>query len=175
MRPPLAKTTALRAYRNAALYRPLARTLRVYTGRVVAEVRARGFADFSPAFPPLLSNLDVQGTQIGVLARRAGVTRQAAGQLVREIERCGYVSRHASPTDARATVVRYTPKGRRLIAAILDVADATEREFATHLAPGDFDKLRDILLRLANTVDPIGAFGVADEKHVRPRKATRHA
>jgi aspartate kinase len=54
----------LRQYRNTRLYRPLARTLRVYNRRLVEGLHARGFTDFSPGFPPLLSNLDVEGTRI---------------------------------------------------------------------------------------------------------------
>jgi DNA-binding MarR family transcriptional regulator len=120
----------LRRYRNSKLYRPLARTLRVYNRRMVDELHARGFPDFSPAFPQLLSNLDTEGTRIGVLAARAGVTRQAAGQLVDEIERCGYVRRRPAVDDARATVVSFTPRGRRLLATIFALVEEIESSFA---------------------------------------------
>jgi len=161
--PPSRDISAIRAYRNTRLYRPLARALRVYHRRLIDGIHRHGFEDFSDAFPPLLANLDVQGTRIGVLAQRAGVTRQAAGQLVREIERCGYVERKASAADARATVVRFTPKGRRLLAAIFELVEEIEGDFARHLAPAEFERLRVSLLRLANGIDPIGAFGDADE------------
>src|SRR4029078_8072605 len=87
----------LRRYRNSRLYRSLTRTLRVYNRWLVARLHERGFEEFSPACPQILSNLDTEGTRVGVLAARAGVTRQAAGQLLREIERCGYVDRQAHP------------------------------------------------------------------------------
>jgi hypothetical protein len=52
------------------------------------------------------------------------------------------------------------------------VVEQVEREFAANLGPGDFDRLRELLLRLANGVDPIGAFGVGDEEPtVRRRSA----
>src|SRR5262249_13416496 len=147
MRSPWMKTNAreLRAHRNTRLYRPLNRTLRIYNRRVVAGLHARGFTDFSPGFPPLLSNLDVEGTRIGVLAKRAGVTRQAAGQLLREIEKCGYVQRTEAADDARATVVRFTAKGRRLLANVFELVEEIEADFASHLGPGEFDRLRDML------------------------------
>src|SRR2546430_16862906 len=97
---------------------------------MIARLQARGFRDFAPAFPSLLSNLDVDGTRIGVLAMRAGVTRQAAGQLLREIERCGYVARKVSSHDARATVVQFTARGRRLLATVLQLAEEIEDDFA---------------------------------------------
>ncbi len=70
--------TELRRYRNSRLYRSLTRTLRVYNRLLVERLHERGFTDFSPAFPSMLSNLDMAGTRIGVLAMRAGVTRRAA-------------------------------------------------------------------------------------------------
>jgi DNA-binding MarR family transcriptional regulator len=127
-------------------------------------VRARGFADFSPGFPALLSNLDVEGTRIGVLARRAGVTRQAAGQLLREIQRCGYVELVDAADDARATVVRFTAQGRRLLSTVLDLVEDIEARFAGELGADEFARVRDGLLQLANRLDPVGAFGTADEE-----------
>ena len=154
----------VRRFRNESLYRSLTRTLRVYNKRMVDGVRARGFTDFSPAFPQILSNLDVRGTRIGVLAARAGVTRQGAGQLVEEIERCGYVQRKQAKDDARATVVQFTPKGRRLIATILELAMAIEVSLDELLGPREFDRVRSGLVRIADAVDPVGAFGAEDDK-----------
>jgi len=168
-RPAWTNPAALRAYRNTKLYRPLARTLRVYNRRLVAGLHARGFTDFSPGFPPLLSNLDVEGTRIGVLARRAGVTRQAAGQLLREIEACGYVERRTSADDARATVVRFTARGRRLLATVFELVEEIEREFASTIGAAEFDRVREALVALANRVDPMGAFGDPDEPASRRR------
>jgi DNA-binding MarR family transcriptional regulator len=160
----------LREYRNSRLYRPLARILRVYNRRLVDGLHARGFRDFSPAFPPLLSNLDVEGTRIGILATRAGVTRQGAGQLLREIERCGYVERRAAADDARATVVRFTARGRRLLATVFDLVDEIESELEAALPSGEFDRLRGTLLQLANRIDPMGVFGPVDEPPTRPSR-----
>jgi DNA-binding MarR family transcriptional regulator len=163
MRPPRSAIVAHRTYRNTRLYRPLGRLLRVYNKRIIRGLHARGFIDFSPAFPALLSNLDLEGTRIGVLARRAGVTRQAAGQMLREIERCGYVDRRRGVDDARATVVRFTARGRRLMSAVFELVDAMDAEFTAALPRGEFERLRTTIVRLADTVDPIGTFGPSDE------------
>ena len=153
----------LRRYRNSKLYRALTRTLRMYNKRLVAALHEQGFEDFSPAFPQILSNLDTEGTRIAVLASRAGITRQAAGQLVAEIERCGYVDRHDAPEDARATIVRFTPRGRKLLATVLGLVEETEAEFARVLGAEHFERVRVGLARLADEVDPAGAFGASDE------------
>jgi DNA-binding MarR family transcriptional regulator len=153
---------ALRHYRNSRLYRSLTRTLRVYNRLLVERLHARGFTDFAPAFPTLLSNLDTRGTRIGVLAARGGVSRQAAGQLLKEIARCGYVELKTSPEDARATTVHFTARGRRLLQTVFDLVDEIERDFASALEPGAYDSLRTSLLRIANTIDPGGALGSGD-------------
>lgn len=165
------RAKGLRKSPNTKLYRSLTRTLRVYNRRLVERLQARGFDDFSPAFPSLLSNLDADGTRIGILAGRAGVTRQAAGQLLREIERCGYVKRWDSPTDARATVIAFTPRGKRLLATVLELVEQIEADFARMLGPGEFDRAREALFQIADKLDPGAAFGPGDlaqrEEHER--------
>jgi DNA-binding MarR family transcriptional regulator len=163
MKPPAGDLQALRRYRNSKLYRPLARTLRVYNKQLVQDLHARGFDDFSPAYPQILSNLDTEGTRIGVLAARAGLTRQAAGQLVAEIERSGYVQRRPAPDDARATVVRFTPRGRRMLDTVFGLVEGIEEGFAAIIGRAEFERLKQNLARIADHVDPEGAFGTPDE------------
>lgn len=153
----MSDTPRLRRYRDSALYRSLTRLLRTYNRRLVEALHARGFEDFSAAFPPLLSNLDTAGSHIGTLARRAGVTRQAAGQLLREIERCGYVERLDSPHDTRATMVRFTPRGRRLLANVLELVEALDTECAAIIGATAMAESRDRLFALAEHLDPGGA------------------
>ena len=175
MKAPFQNTAALRHYRNAKLYRSLTRTLKVYNRRLVQGLHARGFEDFSPAFPTLLSNLDIGGTQINVLAARAGVSRQAAGQLRRAIERCGYVSCDASPDDARAKIVRFTARGKRLLAAVLDLVEQIEGEFEGMLSTAAFEQVRQGLHQVADRIDPGGALGAGDTvpDGSRKRRAVR--
>jgi DNA-binding MarR family transcriptional regulator len=96
------------------------------------------------------------------MAMRAGVTRQAAGQLLREIERCGYVTPHASSDDARATVVQLTARGRRLLVTVLKLVDEIEDDFAGTLEHGEFERVREALFRIAESIDSGGALGGAD-------------
>lgn len=159
---PLRHSPELRAERNRRLYRSLTRTLREYNRRLVEGLHARGFPDFSPAFPALLSNVDLSGTPIGVAARRAGVSRQAVGQLVREVERCGYARRDRSPTDARVSIIRFTPRGKRMLATVLELVDEIELEMSRQLPRGDFARLRAGMQTIADAIDPEGALGVGD-------------
>ena len=152
----------IRAHRNSRLYRSLTRTLREYNRRLLAGLLDRGFTDFQASFPSLLSNLDTDGTRIGVLATRAGISRQAAGQLLRAIEMCGYVETRDVPHDGRATTVHFTPRGRRLLATVFELVEEIETDFASTLKKGQFERLRDGLHQIADRIDPGGALGSGD-------------
>lgn len=146
-----------RRYRNSRLYRSMGRLMRVYNRRLVDELHERGFPEYSAAFAPLLSNLDTAGTHIGVLARRAGVTRQAAGQLLAQIERSGFVEYLPSPHDTRATLVRFTPRGRRMLANVIEIVEAIDREWTSLVGQELFEQNREALFALAERADPGGA------------------
>jgi DNA-binding MarR family transcriptional regulator len=152
----------LRAYRNSRLYRSLSRVFRAYNRVLVARLIDRGFDDFQQSFPSLLSNLDTEGTRIGVLAARAGVTRQAAGQLLKAIEACGYVELRGAADDARVTVVHFTTRGRKLLATVFELMEEIEADYASELKAGELGRLQDALLRIADRVDPDGALGKDD-------------
>ena len=94
---------------------------------------------------------------------RAGVTRQAAGQLLREIERCGYVERRHSPARRAGDDCCSRRAGRRLLATVLELVEEIEGDFARGLPPGEFERVRAGLLQIADRIDPGGALGVGDQ------------
>ena len=42
---------------------------------------------------------------------------------------------------------------------MLELVEEIERAFAAMLEPGEFDRMRDALLRIANEIDPGGTLG----------------
>lgn len=157
MKPRFTDPVALRDHRNRKIYRSLSRITRVYNRWLVEQLHSRGFRDFSPAYPPLLANLDTEGSRIGALAQRAGVTRQAAGQLLVEIEAAGYVTTRPDPDDGRATVVAFTAKGKRMLATVLELVEEFEEGFARFAPAGDVERVAATLAAIADGVDPDGA------------------
>ena len=161
--PELPKDQAeFRAYRNRKLYRALFRIGRVYNRHIVEELHERGFTEFSPSYASLLSNLDLEGTRIGVLAARAGVTRQAAGQLLAEIEKAGFATTKPDPDDGRATIAMFTAKGRKLLANIKEIVDDFEAGLAVHVGERDLEIMLNAMAKIAHELDPDGTFGEAD-------------
>jgi DNA-binding MarR family transcriptional regulator len=66
-----------------------------------------------------------RGSRLTDLAERSGLTKQAVGEAVTELERLGYVERLPDPDDGRAKIIKLTDwgvdavlKGRRVFAEI---------------------------------------------------------
>src|SRR5215510_11261870 len=64
---------------------------RDFERRIRSTLRARGHTALQPSHQAVFVNLGRSGTRLTHLARRAGMTKQAMGQLVDDLERLGYV------------------------------------------------------------------------------------
>ena len=113
---------------NPNIARGLLSAARAHTAAVVARLARRGYVDFPFASASLLWLLDEGGTRSTVLAQRAGVTKQAMSQLVRLMERQGYLEQVADPSDTRAKVVRMTPRGEAVKCACVEVREELNRQ-----------------------------------------------
>jgi DNA-binding MarR family transcriptional regulator len=60
---------------------------------------------------------------VGGLAKQLRISQSAATQLVRRVENIGLIERTMSPHDARIHPLRLTREGKRLAAAVRDLAD----------------------------------------------------
>jgi len=88
---------------------------------MMTRLGGRGFDGLTPAFAGLMPLLDANGARSTSLAQKAGVTKQAISQLIRELEVRGYVEQVPDPTDTRAKIVRLTKRGVALRDACLEV------------------------------------------------------
>ncbi|MCC6791317.1 MAG: winged helix-turn-helix transcriptional regulator [Thermomicrobiales bacterium] len=141
------KTVA--ALRDRHIGRLLLRAHRAFSARAVAKLHERGYAGISLAHIALLPHLDEAGTRVTTLAERAGMTKQGMGQLVGDLERQGYVERTPDPSDARATLVRFTGSGRDLLGDAVEVTQELEQEYAALLGREHLDDLRAMLRTIA--------------------------
>lgn len=124
------------------------RLYRAFNARAVTMLQARGHAALTLAHTALLINLDVEGTRIVDLAGRAGMSKQAMGRLVHDLEQVGYVKRAVDPSDRRATLVTFTLEGRAFLRDAAIVKRDIEAEYAALLGDDGLAELRDQLLAL---------------------------
>lgn len=83
--------------------------------RVLATLVRAGYDDVQASFfAPLQALWDLpRGARATDLAARAKMTKQSMGELLDQLARRGYVERISDPDDARARLVRITPRGRK--------------------------------------------------------------
>jgi DNA-binding MarR family transcriptional regulator len=74
-------------------------------------------------------HLALQGSRLTDLAQRAGMTKQAMGDLVTQCEAWGLVVREPDPKDARARQVRFTTAGLAWLNAFRAAVQQAEAEF----------------------------------------------
>ena len=107
----------------------------------------------------VLSNLDLShGTRLVTIAERAGVTKQAIGPVVRELEAMGYVSTDADPSDGRAKLASLTPAGRQVIDQAQPIIDRIEGTVRANLGPAGFELLVRLLGDLLDGFDEGDAY-----------------
>ncbi|WP_394848664.1 MarR family transcriptional regulator [Pendulispora brunnea] len=95
----------------------LFKAARLLNERAIERVRTRSGQPVRVAHTALFPHIDLEGTRLTDIAKRLGVTKQAAGQLVDELEAMGMLERVPDPADARAKLVRYSKRGQK---ALLD-------------------------------------------------------
>ena len=99
------------------------------------------------------------GSRLTELAERAGLTRQAVGEVADDLERLGYLERVPDPSDGRAKLIRPTERGRTAWRLGEEILADIERAWAER-----YGKRRMAMVR--ETLEQI----LADEPP-RPRRA----
>lgn len=93
-------------------------------------------------------HIDFEGTRLTEIARRIGVTKQAAAQWVNELEEMGMVERIPDPSDGRAKLVRYSKQGQEDLMDGLALLKQTEEVMAEVIGEKRMAELHSILLEL---------------------------
>lgn len=140
---------SLAARRRGNLGRLLFRGYRAINLRLLDELRAAGHPGLRLGHVGVLSNLDyAHGTRQVTLAERAGVTKQAIGPVVRELQQLGYVRTDPDPSDHRAKLVSLTARGRQVIEHAQPVIDRIEDSIRVSVGAAQYQELEQLLLSL---------------------------
>lgn len=119
-----------------------------FTGRL-AEA---GYPDLRPVHGMAFQALRGPGATSSELAERLGVTKQAAGQLVDDLERRGYVRRQPHPAGGRRKLVVLTEAAQRHLALAGRVLREVEAEVAGRCDREDLAVLRRELAVLVRSL-----------------------
>ena len=116
--------------------------------RIIRELNAAGFEELRVPHMAVLQFPSPDGVRPGLLAERAGMSKQAMNQLLRSLEGLGYLARSDSPDEGRARIVRLTKRGRAAYAKIHEILRNIEREWSAELGPKNFTQFKRLLLKV---------------------------
>jgi DNA-binding MarR family transcriptional regulator len=114
-----------------------------------AGVVARGFEDVRPTHGFAFVLLSHGAATVTDLAGHLGMTKQAASQLVDELEAKGYVRRRINPDDARSRLIGLSDKGWACTRAAQEAADDAVKEWIKILGVHRVRSLTADLSRIA--------------------------
>ncbi|HEX5496860.1 MAG TPA: MarR family transcriptional regulator [Mycobacteriales bacterium] len=117
-------------------------------GEFVDRLDARGYTDLRPMHGLVFQVLRGTGATGTELADRLGVTKQAAGQIIGDLEQRGYLRRQAHPGGGRRRLVVLTDKALRHLAVAGGVLHQLESELADQVDDSALTALRAELARL---------------------------
>lgn len=140
----------LTAAKRSATLHLLFKCARLLNERAIASLgSARSPVQPRAAHLSLFPHIELDGgTRVTVLAEKLGITRQAVGQLVDDLEAMGAVARVPDPEDGRAKRVVFTPAGRKSMLDGLEHLKALEDELALVVGKRPMAALRKALLLL---------------------------
>jgi DNA-binding MarR family transcriptional regulator len=94
------------------------------------RVEAAGYTGLRPSHSCIFRYLDVDGSKLSELADLSGMSKQAFGEHVANVEALGYVTRVPDPADGRAKLIVPTPLGREALLLGRQIFADLEREWA---------------------------------------------
>jgi DNA-binding MarR family transcriptional regulator len=116
--------------------------------RIIAGLNRAGFADLRLPHMGVLQYPSPDGLRPSELAERAGISKQAMNQLLRSLERLGYIHRRDAGEGRRARIVQFTKRGHAAWARIHEILAEIEKEWRATLGDRDFERLKTLLCRV---------------------------
>lgn len=124
------------------LVRTILRSFRAADDVAMRALESAGFRGTGPAAWYLLHSIPTQGGRASALARELGVTKQAVGQALKELQREGYVIKIPDPQDRRALRVHATPEGMAVAEAGQKALERLEAQWGAELGRTRLKALR---------------------------------
>ena len=141
--------------RNAG--RILSNAVTRFESRVLELMAQAGHATTRLPHVNLTRHLDLSGTRITELARRAHMTNAAMTELIDQCESLGLVIRCPDPTDRRARIVHFTDEGRLWLSAFAKAVKRAEKEMFQVIGDEAAAVVLNELAHYAGGVDSIRA------------------
>jgi DNA-binding MarR family transcriptional regulator len=127
-------------------------TFQVVLAEFVRRLDAEGYAELRPVHGIVFQELRGAGVTGTELAERLGVTKQAVGQIISDLEKRGYVRREPHPNGGRWRLIVLTDKALDHLTVAGRVLHQLESELADQLDDEKLTMLRTELVRLVRAM-----------------------
>jgi DNA-binding MarR family transcriptional regulator len=144
-------------WRTDNMGRLLSNALRRFEERVMALMIERGHVQMRRSLINLTRHLDLAGTRITDLARRAAMTNAAMSELIDQCEAIGLVERIADVADKRARIVRFTANGEEWLKDFGRAVAKAQREMAEEVGQQELSVMLAALARYGGTGESAAA------------------
>lgn len=112
---------------------------------------AAGFVDHRAVHHNVMAHVTYDGVRLTDLAERAGITKQAMSELVRDLVQRGYLRTRPDPEDGRAKLITFTSRGRQAVDAATTAFRSIDRALADQIGSQALETLRHSLLGVIET------------------------
>ncbi|MDX6487814.1 MAG: hypothetical protein QOK13_429 [Gaiellaceae bacterium] len=112
---------------------------------MLARIRSAGHPEVTGGMIGLFRFAGVDRRRPSEIAMTARLSKQATNDMLRELERLGYVKRHPDPTDGRARIIRLTQRGEALDAAIWSAGREVEQSWRARFNAKQWTTFKDVL------------------------------
>ncbi|MBT3989558.1 MAG: MarR family transcriptional regulator [Rhodospirillaceae bacterium] len=122
---------------------------RNWTETFVSGLKSNGYPGITFALANVLGHLsrneNIRQTKI---ASRAGLTKQAVGQFLDELEKLQLIERIPDPNDGRARLVRYTDQGKKFLKVADQIKTDIENEYSAKMGGRNLTDLKNLIDKL---------------------------
>jgi DNA-binding MarR family transcriptional regulator len=113
------------------------------------RLREAGHPAIRPGHGCVFRFIHQGGSRLTDLAESAGLSKQAVGEVVDDLEKLGYVERAQDPQDGRAKVIRLTEQGAEAHRTALGIFADIERDWGERYGADRVATMRELLEELA--------------------------
>lgn len=121
--------------------------------RISTGVLEAGFDDVRATHVTLFRWPGPDGRRPGEVAADVQISKQRVNDLLRDLERLGYLALELDSSDSRARIIRLTQRGRRLHNTAVAIHARVEAEWAQAIGQPRYEQVRRALNELIRSPD----------------------
>lgn len=124
------------------------RAARVLKADMIEHGHSAGFTEMRSAHNVVFATLPPSGARAAELAKRAGMTRQSMGEVIRDMVVLGILEMLPDPSDGRAKIVTYTPYGLKVAGTGYGHLIDLEEQYVAEFGEKDYETARRVIERV---------------------------